>query len=277
MTPRHREPETADLGRDTTLTRPAVRARAQGISVVIPVKDDDAELARCLDALARQTRRPEEIIVVDNGSTDASAAVAIGAGARLIRCVEAGIPAAACRGYDQATGDVILRLDADCVPPPSWVHDVATAFAERPDTSALLGGACFIDGPRALRASLAAVYVRAYIVATAPALGHLPLFGSNLAMRRDAWLSVRSGVHRYDPDLHDDLDLAFHLGAAHRIGKLPGAPMGISMRPFRSGGAFVRRIYRGFRTVAIHWPHDFPPLRWVRLVVRDRLVAARPH
>lgn len=40
------------------------------LSVVIPVKDDAAELRRCLRALARQTLPPDEIIVVDNASTD---------------------------------------------------------------------------------------------------------------------------------------------------------------------------------------------------------------
>ena len=44
-----------------------------GVSVVIPVKDDGPRLRRCLRALAMQTRPPDEIVVVDNGSTDDSA------------------------------------------------------------------------------------------------------------------------------------------------------------------------------------------------------------
>ncbi|GAA1962222.1 glycosyltransferase family 2 protein [Microbacterium deminutum] len=245
------------------------------ISVVIPVKDDGEELARCLEALRRQSRRPDEIIVVDNRSSDDSAEVAAGAGATVTKCREPGIPAASSHGYDLATGDLILRLDADCVPPRSWVEEAAAAFARRPDVSAFLGDARFCDGPQSLRAPLSVIYLGAYIAATAPALGHLPLFGSNLAMRREAWQSVRSATHRQDTQIHDDLDLAFHIGAGHRIGFLRGTPMGISMRPFRSKRAFAQRVYRGFRTVAVHWPHDFPPLRWGRLALGRRLMSLR--
>lgn len=240
------------------------------ISVVIPVKDDGTELARCLRSLSAQSRPPDEIIVVDNGSSDRSAEIAAAAGATVIGCDHPGIPAASSRGYDRAGGDLILRLDADCVAPVEWVRDVEAAFAGRPGVAAFTGGALFFDGPPRLRRSLARVYLFGYMIATAPALGHLPLFGSNLAMRHDAWLAVRARVHRDDPEVHDDLDLAFHLGLEHRVGYLRSAPMGISMRPFSSPRGFARRIYRGFRTVVVHWPLDFPPLRWLRIAVYAR-------
>lgn len=235
------------------------------VTVVIPVKDDSVELARCLSALRSQTRPPDEIIVVNNASSDATEQVAFAAGATVIECAEPGIPAASSRGYDLSAGDLILRLDADCVPPASWVEHVEAAFADHPDVAAFTGGAYFIDGPPLLRAVLSRIYLLAYELAAASALGHRPVFGSNFAMRRDAWQEIRSGVHRHDSQLHDDLDLSFHLGGRHRVGPLDGEPMGISMRPFRSANSFRRRVYRGFRTVLAHWPHDFPPLRWCRL------------
>lgn len=96
-------------------------SRASRVSVVIPVKDDAEYLRRCLAALAAQTRAPREVVVVDNGSTDASRRVARRYGARLVRERRPGIPAAASRGYDAARGRVIARLDADSVPPRDWV------------------------------------------------------------------------------------------------------------------------------------------------------------
>lgn len=239
-------------------------ARREKVSVVIPVKNDDVELERCLRALAAQTRPADEIIVVDNGSSDRSAAVAGHSGATLIRCDEPGIPAATATGYDSATGDLLLRLDADCVPSDSWVQNVCEAFARRPELSAVTGGARFTGGPVALRGVASAAYLLAYVCATAPALGHLPLFGSNLAMRRETWADVSSDVHRHDTDVHDDLDLAFHLGERHRIGYLRGSTMSMSPRPFGSLSAMRQRVRRGFRSVVVHWPRDFPPLRWSR-------------
>lgn len=249
---------------DRTADRPT-------ISVVIPVKDDGPELRRCLRALAAQTLAPDEIVVVDNGSSDTSAAIAGRAGARVIRCPEPGIPAASARGYDTAAGEIILRLDADCVPDPRWVETVADAFERHPRTSAFTGGARFVDGPRPLRSALAVAYLGAYALLLIPALGHLPLFGSNLALRRVAWLDVRGSVHRHDPNVHDDLDLAFHLGERHRIRLLPSAAMGMSMRPFGDARSFARRLHRGSHSVLMHWPQDFPPVRWTRLILRRTL------
>lgn len=247
------------------MTHPAApRAGTSTVSVVIPVKDDDRALRRCLDALARQTRPADEVIVVDNGSSDASALVARDAGARVVRCDRTGIPAASATGYDAATGDVILRLDADCVPAPNWVETMTDAFDRRPDVDAFTGHARFVDGPRVLRMPLAAVYLGCFALVMVPTLGHVPLFGSNLGLRGSAWRAVRDEVHRDDAELHDDIDLAFHVGDVGRIRYLPRARMGISMRPFGDARAFVRRIAMGFRTVTVHWPEDFPPKRWAR-------------
>lgn len=261
------------------MSRAGLAADKATVTVVIPVKDDSVELARCLRALREQTHRVDEIIVVDNGSTDASARVATAAGATVVSCPEPGIPAASSHGYDLASGDLILRLDADCVPSQSWVASMCAAFAARPEVAVFTGGARFIDGPPALREPLAALYLGSYVAATVPALGHLPVFGSNFAMRRGVWRAVRLSVHRHDPHVHDDLDLAFHIGQRHRIRYLADASMGMSMRPFTSGRSFALRVYRGLRTVLIHWPADFPPVRWVKLVLYRTLaksLAARP-
>jgi glycosyltransferase involved in cell wall biosynthesis len=236
------------------------------VSVVIPVKDDARLLARCLRALAQQTRPADEIVVVDNGSSDDSGEVARAAGARVVECLEEGIPAASAAGFDAAGGDILLRLDADCVPPPAWIERAVAEFERSPEVDAIVGGARFVDGPRLLRAPLAAVYLAAYAASTIPALGHPPLFGSNCALRRAAWQSVRGQVHRHDQEVHDDLDLAFHLGERHVIRYRPGLAMGMSMRPFSNPSSFARRFSRGFYTVLVHWPHDFPPRRWRRLL-----------
>lgn len=250
--------------------RQAGPAGRSTVSIVIPVKNDGPLLARCLAALKAQTRAADEIVVVDNASTDDSAQVARDAGAAVVACPEPGIPAASAAGYDHARCEIILRLDADCVPPATWVEDMVDAFARNPGTAALTGPARFTDGPRALRAPLAAVYLGVYVLATAPALGHRPLFGSNMGLRREAWAQIRTAAHRRDPELHDDLDLAFHLGANHKVGYVKSSMMGVSMRPFFDARAFAKRLRRGFRTVLVHWPDEFPPRRWKRLLGVDR-------
>lgn len=231
------------------------------VSVVIPVRDDGPLLRECLRALALQTVAADEIVVVDNASTDDSADIARAAGARVVFCGERGIPAAAATGYDAASGDLILRLDADSLPEPTWVASLVDALAD-PDVDAATGGAVFHDGPASRRVLMARAFLGLYTACAFPALGHTPLWGSNMAFRRRAWLAVREEVH-LDPELHDDLDLAYHLGGRHRIRYVPGRHMRVSSRtvePRRFGICFRR----GAGTVFAHWPRDFPLTRWVR-------------
>lgn len=236
------------------------------VSVVIPVKDDAVLLRRCLDALAVQRVLPDEIVVVDNGSTDASAEVAQEFGARVVAEPAPGIPAASARGFDAAVGEVIARLDADCVPPPDWIERIRDAFEADAGLDAITGPARFVDGPRALRTPLSVLYLGSYVAAVTPALGHVPLFGSNLAVRRSAWLEVRDEVHRHDVLMHDDMDLSMHLGPRRRFRYDLGLGMGVSMRALR--GDEVLRFRRGMHSIVAHWPAQFPARRWWRRAVR---------
>ncbi|MFE5671377.1 glycosyltransferase family A protein [Agromyces sp. NPDC056523] len=235
---------------------------APTISVVIPVKDDAVLLRRCLAALADQRDSPDEVIVVDNGSTDGSADVARERGARVVSESRPGIPAASARGFDEAVGEVIARLDADCVPPADWIRRIRSAFTDDAVLDAITGPARFIDGPRALRPLLSAIYLGSYVATVAPALGHVPLFGSNLALRRDAWRAVREDVHRDDLLMHDDMDLSVHLGPCRRFRYDSGLGMGISMRAL--GGDVRLRFRRGVHSIVAHWPEEFPARRWRR-------------
>lgn len=242
-----------------------------GVSVVIPVRNDGPHLWRCLRALAAQTLAADEIVVVDNGSTDDSADIARAAGARVVFCGERGIPAAASTGYDAARGELILRLDADSLPAPTWIASMVEALAD-PDVDAVTGGAVFHDGPASQRVLMARVFLGTYNTFAFPALGHTPLWGSNMAFRRAAWEAVRDRVH-LDPELHDDLDLAYHLGVDHRIRYVPGRHMLVSSRTVEPR-RFARCFRRGAGTVFAHWPRDVPPVRWAR-VARARRRAVR--
>lgn len=242
------------------------------ISVVIPVLDDARELEGCLAALATQTRLPDEVVVVDNGCTDDSVAVALGADPRVAARVVAepvrGIPAAAATGYDSAAGDIIARLDADSRPGPEWVSRIEAAFVADAELAALSGPGEFIGltGWRARAATL--LYMDAFFVSVGAAMAHPVLFGSNLAMRREAWEQVRDGVNRTDPELHDDIDLSFQFGADDRLLVDRSLTVGISARPFDDPAAMRRRFSRAFRTIFRNWRTSPPSQRWIERVRR---------
>jgi GT2 family glycosyltransferase len=86
------------------------------LSVVVPVHNSARTLERCLSAIAAQLVPGDELIVVDDGSTDDVRSVAIRFNAALIRLEPSSGPAAARnRGADRATRPALLFVDADVV------------------------------------------------------------------------------------------------------------------------------------------------------------------
>jgi glycosyltransferase involved in cell wall biosynthesis len=110
------------------------------ISAIIPAYNAAKEVKECLVALAASSERVAEIVVVDDGSTDDTAAVAVAGGARVIRQDRNRGPAAARNlGATQARGDVILFVDADVAVAPDAVARIARLLATSPDVAAVFG------------------------------------------------------------------------------------------------------------------------------------------
>lgn len=96
------------------------------VSVVVPLYNKSAWIARCLDSIARQSYRDFEVVVVDDGSTDDSPAKVEKRGdanLRLIRQANAGPGAARNRGVAEARGDLIAMLDADDAWDPEYLAE----------------------------------------------------------------------------------------------------------------------------------------------------------
>jgi glycosyltransferase involved in cell wall biosynthesis len=98
------------------------------VSVIIPVKNGAHLLGRCLEALRRQRYAPIELIVVDNGSTDNTAALAASYGARVLFQPQGRPAAARNAGARAAQGLLLLHIDADMeLHPESVAQCVAAA------------------------------------------------------------------------------------------------------------------------------------------------------
>lgn len=101
-------------------------------SIIVPAYQAAETLPACLSALAGQTipHRDYEVIVVDDGSTDETAAVAREAGAQVITQPHAGAATARNRGAAAARGKLLLFTDADCAPIPGWIEALSIPFAD---------------------------------------------------------------------------------------------------------------------------------------------------
>src|SRR3989338_7574776 len=95
------------------------------ISVVIPVYDEEVLLGKCLQALSHQKRPPNEIVVVDNNSTDASVKIARQfEKVRVVTETRQGMAYARDCGFKNARGDIVCQTDADSLPPYDWIYAI---------------------------------------------------------------------------------------------------------------------------------------------------------
>ena len=111
------------------------------VTVVVPTRGRAAYLEVTLDSLCRQrSRAAHELLVVDDGATDATPEVAERFGVRLIRHGERrSLNAARNTGIREARADVIAFVDDDVFVPPSWLDALATGVERHPEAEAFGG------------------------------------------------------------------------------------------------------------------------------------------
>ncbi len=197
-------------------------------TIVITTYNRRRQLAACLDALLAQAGdAPCEVIVVDDGSTDDTAAYlaeqARAGRLRHLRQPNAGWPAARNRGWRAARGDVIAFLDDDCVPAPGYLAALAAAWARWPDAAGIGGRVTAQPGANYAGRLRAAGHVAVFAALNAPhgtgvdTPGPVDFcYGGNRSLRRDV-LEESGGLDeslRYFDDW--DLDWRLHQ-AGHRL------------------------------------------------------------
>ncbi|MFO0956098.1 MAG: glycosyltransferase family A protein [Isosphaeraceae bacterium] len=120
--------------------------RRPRLSVVIPVHNGGRAFERCLRGLRASTWTEYELIVVDDGSADGSAALAQAYGARVLRNSRARGPASARNvGVEAASTPLIFFLDSDVIPHPDTLARAFARFEAQPTLSALFGS--YDDNP----------------------------------------------------------------------------------------------------------------------------------
>ncbi|MDB5422325.1 MAG: Dolichyl-phosphate mannose synthase related protein, partial [Brevundimonas sp.] len=132
----------SDASRNSTSDAPRSADREPEVTVIVPAWNVQDDLGHCLRALEAQTLSPKafEIIVVDNGSTDGTVAVADSfAGVRVLSEPRPGSYHARNTGLAHALGDYIAFTDADCRPAPDWLSEAVSACRIRPGVG-LIGG-----------------------------------------------------------------------------------------------------------------------------------------
>ena len=189
------------------------------ISVIVPAYNEEKFIKPCLEAVKKQTVPAWEIVVVNNNSKDNTENIAkCVEGIKLIRERKQGLIYARDAGFNYSTGEIMARIDADTVIPPDWIKKVEQAFLD-PEVVGVSGPVVFHDfyGGEVAGRILGRVQQFLHFGVAKFFSGHDIMFGSNMAIRRSAWLKIKDETCKDDKVYHEDMDLSFHL---HPEGKI---------------------------------------------------------
>jgi O-antigen biosynthesis protein len=191
------------------------------VSVVVCTFNGARTLGECLDGLGALDYPDYEVIAVNDGSTDTTAAIAASYPVRLITTQNRGLSSARNTGLDAATGEIVAYIDDDAHPDPHWLQYMVRTF--------IAGDWAAVGGPNLAPPDDGAV---ADCIANSPGgpthvlmsdceAEHIP--GCNMAFRRSALTRVGG----FDPQFHvagDDVDLCWRLHAHNlEVGFSPAA------------------------------------------------------
>lgn len=179
------------------------------LSIVIPVYNEEHHLRACLEAIAYQSEKPEEVIVVDNNSTDNTVQIANEFPfVTLIHEKKQGVLAARTTGFNAVNSDIIGRIDADTILSHTWVARAKHNFLN-PKVAAVTGSGYWYDMPLGPSNYHFEHFFKSLINKY---LKDSPfLFGTNMAMRRTTWQKIKPKLCSKDTSIHEDLDIAIHL------------------------------------------------------------------
>jgi glycosyltransferase involved in cell wall biosynthesis len=233
------------------------------VSVIVCAHNEAQYLPACLHAILAQSRPPDEILVVDNASTDQTRVVAEQIPSiRVVDEPRKGLVVARERGRHATSGDVLAYLDADCRPPLMWLERVVRRFERDPVLMATCGPYRYYDWDWWGR-----LLIGAYDLTLAPATQVLVkhvlrmgavFYGGNFAVRRDALESI--GGFDTSIEFHgEDTNLGRRLSAVGKVTLARDCHVYTSARRFKAmGKGQVFRIYvRNFVSELLyHRPKD---------------------
>ena len=247
------------------------------VSIVIPARNEAASIQRTLHAVYAQARAVSEleIIVVDDGSVDDTAAVARAAGATVLSAAGAGSPAAARnRGAAAASGDVLVFLDADCIAADGWLDALLSAHAK---------GESIVGGALALPAGLPFTarcdyYASAYHVHPRQRAGYTPNHTpANLSVRRAAFLST-DGFTESGPMANGHEELAWQAELQRAGQRIRFEPAALAYHYNRPGlSKLLHRNYRwGYSSIESKAQSGAVRFAWMYRHPRLLIVASAP-
>jgi succinoglycan biosynthesis protein ExoA len=239
----------------------AISASPHRVTLVMTVLNDAPGTRDVLDSLAAQSRKPDEIIIVDGGSTDGTLEVITDAATqnqavRLLRAPGANIARGRNLGIAAATGELIVLTDSGCRLHPDWLARITAPFDADPATE-FVGGFYRIDPHTLLEAVVGLITLRGTLDPIAPDTFNASC--RSMAFTRSLWR--RAGgfpewLYTAEDTLFDHkvrrLRARSHFAADAVVFWRPRTTWAATYRQFRGYATGMAQIGQGLRDVLYH-------------------------
>lgn len=233
------------------------KSKLPTITIVIPAYNEEDCIIECLESCVNQTIPADEILVVNNNSADRTKELVKEfikknptSHVRLVDQNEKGLVPTRNKGFDSVKSDVIGRIDADCMLEPGWVEAVKSKLT---DTTIFgtTGPVIYHDMPAKKVWHKADDNIRKAL--NKMTTQYQFLFGSNMAIRTEAWHVIKDSTASDQLDLlHEDIDIALCFSEHNlKVSYNPKMIAGMSARRFEDNPKdffhYVMRFERTFK------------------------------
>jgi glycosyltransferase involved in cell wall biosynthesis len=258
LTDRDRNPKPALQAVEDVYTRVPFpdEGRWPRVSVVVCAYNAESTIRECLDAALRLDYPDYEVVVVDDGSTDATGELARAYPVRVIGTANEGLSSARNTGLAAADGEIVAYLDSDAYPDPHWLRYLAHTFST---TDVVAVGGPNLPPPG--DGTIAECVARspggpAHVLLSDSVAEHVP--GCNLAVRASALREIGGFAPRFRT-AGDDVDVCWRL--QDRGGTLGFDPAAVVWHHRRNSIRAYVRQQRGYgRAEALledKWPERY--------------------
>lgn len=220
------------------------------VSVVIPVYNEEKYLNKCLNYLINQEEKADEIIIVDNNSTDKSIQIAKKFPVKIVKEKKQGIIFARNCGFNHAKNEIIARCDADTIVPKNWIKEIKNKFRGK-KFEAITFLTIFYDHPLIKNNRF---FPLLYFKTMKLILNHDVLAGPAMAITKRIWEKVKNEICFDEKKVHEDIDLSIHINKYGKIFFDDKTPVYTSSRRIKNNplSFFIEYPLRVIKTIKVH-------------------------
>lgn len=207
------------------------------VSVVIPAFNEELNIAKTLESISKQDYAGKvEVVVCDNNSSDRTAEIATGHGARVVKETQKGTRFAYDRAMRESNGEIIIATNADTLLPTNWISKIVAAY-EDPEVVGVGTRVKFYNAPK---------WVNTYLNIANNKLNFKPaMWGVSLSCRRSVYEKV--GGFNHGVNINEDAIFTLLIEKFGKVKILPDVVVEMDGRRFNKGTfSAVREWFKGY-------------------------------